>query len=94
MTECNIQIIMIFYSFFKKINYTIEKRSLITRPTNQESYHNICINMFSYCAAIIRFKKIWELFVDAPTELQESRLQEFGFVLLSYRLRPGGRLHG
>lgn len=50
--------------------------------------------MFSYCAAIIRFKKIGELFVDAPTELQESRLQEFGFVLLSYGLGPGGRLHG
>lgn len=50
--------------------------------------------MFSYCAAIIRFKRIWELFVDAPTELQESCFQEFGFVLLSYGLGPGGRLHG
>ncbi len=40
------------------------------------------------------FVVLWELFTDIPTELQESRLQEFRFVLLSYRLCSGWSLHG
>lgn len=40
------------------------------------------------------FTQTWQLFIDLPTELQESRLEKFSFVLLSYWFRPDWSFHG